>query len=89
MELTNFLQQLIHDDQLPVSLAHKIAQAAGIALDTRKHDINKAVFAIYEALDLLQNNNLLQKGEGEVFLNLVQLIENKVFLVNNGVSTND
>lgn len=77
--LRNLLMRLVHDDQLPYSIAERIAHEAGVVLDTTNLQLNKAILGIYEAYDLLNQQQHLSDSEEGLFSELVNFIEGRMF----------
>ena len=78
--LSNYLMKLVHDEALPCRLAERIAEEAGVTLDTSTLQINNAILAIMEVCDLLNHKHLLNKCEVSMFDDLVKLIETKLYM---------
>lgn len=77
--LSRYLMKLVHDDLLPYRMAERIAEEAGVTLDTSLLQINNGIMAIMEVCDLLNHKHLLNKCEVSMFDDLVGLIERKMF----------
>ena len=77
--LRNLLMRLVHDDQLPYSMAERIADAAGVELDTCLVQLNKSILGVYQAYDLLNQQQSLSDREETLFSELVNFIEGRMF----------
>lgn len=77
--LSRYLMKLVHDDLLPYRMAERIAHEAGVVLDTTNLQLNKAILGIYEAYDLLNQQQHLSDSEEGLFTALVKLIECRMF----------